>query len=755
MREFLKLLKKDLTQSAGFGVLAFLFIIFGRLVTYTATLSDAIESYKRYPEASLNPIYTAADYMGVGNLFHPAVVIVLGCCFALLTCYYLHGRKTVDFYHSLPLRKTTVFGVKYLSGIIMFALGYAVNFVMMTAVTAAFGVLTSEAVLAGLASLANGIFGFAFIYSVGVLAGLLTATVVTHFVMGTILMFILPCAVILWDSWNSLFYVTYLSEIPLWAYCLSPIVYLAERCTTAVIEDISIFKATAVMAAGFAVFTLINFGVCRLRRSEAAGRAIAFKELDEPLRVVFSLFCGVMGGFMASFMFGFNEIVSFIAGFFVVLVVSSLIIEVIFRFDFTAAIRNKRYLGVSLVLGAVMIGGTVLSVKGYNTYVPGADRIVSAAVSLPFLQNDETCKVKNNEEIQYFNAELLKIYDGEQIYAYADRESYTFDNMEVTDGELLAKLFSACAEEYEDLPLIVRYDDEEEIVSDLPGSAEAEIIGGADEPTAIMISDEEEEEEDIDIYVNIKCTLKSGRTYYRTYKTGFNRVKDILGELFENSEYKKGLWGSFYDMNPEEIKGISVDNSYNFHKPQYLNFGAGEAQKIYEALEKDTARASFEEAVTVSPLCEVYFYNITAKDYLYYMDYFQAAGMYVYPSYENTIAVLSELGVKFYSEEEIIDNIDSIVITDYDTGISEAASAAFTDREEISEIFRCIYPQGLGRLIYTSRADMETEIYTKTDKDTSGYSRYPSYNSVFNSAEEIPDFVKERLAEQEKSELPG
>ncbi|MCC8097651.1 MAG: DUF6449 domain-containing protein, partial [Eubacterium sp.] len=585
MKEFLKLLKKDLAQNAGFGILAFLYIIFVRLITYIAAVSNIIEYCKTNPDAYTTPTMAAVEYMGTGNIFHMLVPSVLGCCFALLTCYYLHGRKTVDFYHSLPLKRTTIFSVKYLSGIVVFVIGYGLNYIFMLAASLAMGVLTPEAVFAGFTALVNGIFGYTFIYSVGVLAGLLTATIVTHIVMGTILMFILPTVVILWNAWFDMFFSTYVSSVPDSAYCLSPLVYFCERSLTSVYESINDTKTILIMAAGTIIFTVIDFFVCKARRSEAAGSALAFKWLNAPLRVIFSIISGVIGGFALSYMFNYVNIISFTLGFLVILVISSLIIEIIFRFDFTAALKNKRCLAVSLVLGIIMIAATCFGAKEYNTYVPKAEKIDSLAVYISDLMTDETYKVKSDAASPYFNEELQKTYEGIQLYEYTSPSDYIFENMKITDGSFAAEVLSACAEEYEDDSFFVRYNEE----------AEEFVVSDSEGPTEIYITSEGLENEKR--FINIKCTLKSGRSYCRAYYIDSEKFCDIVSGLVENQEFKRGLWGCFYDMNPEEIKSIQIDNSCNYNEKQQLSLGEGDAQKICEALNSDLLNITFEGAV--------------------------------------------------------------------------------------------------------------------------------------------------------------
>ncbi|MCD8159443.1 MAG: DUF6449 domain-containing protein [Clostridiales bacterium] len=327
-------------------------------------------------------------------------------------------------------------------------------------------------------------------------------------------------------------------------------------------------------------------------------------------------------------MFNYVNIISFTLGFLVILIISSLIIEIIFRFDFTAALKNKRCLAVSLVLGIIMVTATCFGAKEYNTYVPKAEKIDSLAVYIPKLMMDETYKVKSDTPPQYYDEEFLKQYEGAQLYDYISDSDYIFENMKITDGNFAAEFLSACAEEYEGESLFVRYDgDEEEFAAS--DSAETEVIGGDDGPTEIYITSESSENEKQ--FINIKCTLKSGRSYYRSYYTDLDKFCDIVSGLVENQEFKRGFWGCFYDMNPEEIKSIQIDNSCNYNEKQKLNLGEGDTQKICEALNSDLLNITFEELTTISPICSIIFNTVAISGdvYLYPV---QAVSMYIYPS---------------------------------------------------------------------------------------------------------------------------
>ena len=84
------------------------------------------------------------DEISYGNglmvfLFLMAAVVVGVTAFS-----YLHNKKKVDFYHSIPVRREVLFAVQYGDGILIPAAAYLFGCLLFTAVAAAYGVPVSE-----------------------------------------------------------------------------------------------------------------------------------------------------------------------------------------------------------------------------------------------------------------------------------------------------------------------------------------------------------------------------------------------------------------------------------------------------------------------------------------------------------------------------------------------------------------------------------------------------------------------------------
>ncbi len=725
MKSFIDLLKKELKLNMGFGILATVYIFFARFLTYFAILSEGIERAAEDSLYATPPGLIAKSYLGTGNFFHPAVVITVAGLFGLLFIHYLHVRKTVDFYHGMPFKKTTVFGVKFLCGIILFMLAYFINLAIMLIVTAYTGLLTLSLIGTAVMTFINGVLGFCLIYSVTMLAGLLTATVMTHIVLAGIFTFIIPLVIGLTEAWFERFFVTYYSTWELDKYIkTSPVAYFTSTC-----NKNSPSQLLALLTAS-AVFTAICFIVCKIRKSEAVEISLSFERTVTPLRIFFSVVLGVMGGFVFESMFWHaSGNITFTVGMFIIGLVSSVIIQIIFRLDFTAAFKNKKCLLITTVIFAVMLIASFGSAKSYNTYVLSQDKIASAAISILNIQNVEEYRMPiENDEWATNN---LSDYNGETTYKLAtDTEGLMLDNMNITDSALVNEFLTNITEDYKD--------------------------GTYDKPY------EDASSGDSHTFVSVKVTPKRGRPYYRNYKTDITKHEDVFKKLIASPEYKQGLWPNVYNMDPGEIKCIHVNNNFTFHKDEIFNTDEDLAKRLTEALKKDYDNITPEELLYDDPIAFLLYYNKASdkaddgSGYALPSDSYNSGNVYIYPSFTNSIAVLKELGFKEYTDEEIIANIKHIEISQAKNGFY--TDNDYTDKNEIAEIYPCLSWNMQRKPFKNYLSDY---LYVDVDSND-GWSSSDTGNRTgtmfgiyIENGPETPDFLKAKaneLAEDNETE---
>lgn len=116
----------------------------------------------------------AGEILGFENYALFMVVGAAAMILGLTGFLYLHSKKQIDFYNSLPVKREMLFTVKFLDGFLIILAAYLIN------MFAAFGIFCGNGIAAGdlfkmmFASFAVNMIGFLLIYVVMVIAVLLT-----------------------------------------------------------------------------------------------------------------------------------------------------------------------------------------------------------------------------------------------------------------------------------------------------------------------------------------------------------------------------------------------------------------------------------------------------------------------------------------------------------------------------------------------------------------------------------------------------
>ena len=138
---FFKLMREDLKRKIWAIGLAFLSFFFWMPVNAAMSVSDLQQTYSRwiangttfgegitaesrYAERLLGIVETT---IGMQNVLNVASIAVAAIVMALTGFLYLHSRKQVDFYHSIPVKREMIFTVKYLNGILIVLSMYLLN----------------------------------------------------------------------------------------------------------------------------------------------------------------------------------------------------------------------------------------------------------------------------------------------------------------------------------------------------------------------------------------------------------------------------------------------------------------------------------------------------------------------------------------------------------------------------------------------------------------------------------------------------
>ena len=150
----------------------------------------------------------AGEILGFENYALFMVVGAAAMILGLTGFLYLHSKKQIDFYNSLPVKREMLFTVKFLDGFLIILAAYLIN------MFAAFGIFCGNGIAAGdlfkmmFASFAVNMIGFLLIYVVMVIAVLLTGNLFISILGAGVLYGYLPAVSLLIEGLKSLFFVT-------------------------------------------------------------------------------------------------------------------------------------------------------------------------------------------------------------------------------------------------------------------------------------------------------------------------------------------------------------------------------------------------------------------------------------------------------------------------------------------------------------------------------------------------------------------
>ena len=100
-------------------------LIFGFVLMLAAPLYPVFSTAS---DTSLKPLSLLSDLNGMLYLLSVSVPVVMSAILPFLVFGYLHNRRAVDLYHSLPIKRFHLFTGKFLSGLTVVILPCAIGY---------------------------------------------------------------------------------------------------------------------------------------------------------------------------------------------------------------------------------------------------------------------------------------------------------------------------------------------------------------------------------------------------------------------------------------------------------------------------------------------------------------------------------------------------------------------------------------------------------------------------------------------------
>lgn len=612
---FYKLMKEDAKRRLwviALTLLAFFFLY----PVGTALLTNYASQIYSIPAQRLD--FLTAELtkrLSVVNGTAVTLVIFGAVLWGITGFIYLHSKKKVDTYHSIPVRRELLFCTVYFNGILFMGVCLLLNMLLAVIMGGMNGVDTGVLLRTVSVSFPIHMIYFLLLYSVVTAAMMMTGQIIVSCLGIIVFFFYGTCISMLGQGYYSVWFRTYVaSESSLLVRLMfksSPVtayVWLLEEMeTTGKLPDswMGALAAAIIISA----FSLLLY---KKRPSEAAGKAMAFprsKVIIKTLLVIPAALGGALFFWGMQSTFGW-AVFGLVSG----LLFSHCIIEIIYHFDFRKLFSNKIQLLACGVVSMLILCGFRYDWTGYDSYLPKQEAVKYASVSISSMDDWVSYgRVREDNLLEWSGWE------------YMDASLYAEEHMKLIQSEEVYRIAEAGIKRYESLDWD-RY-----------------------------TTDEEAQKYRYYTNVYVNWNLNNGRTVKRCYYFPLELVLDDISLLYQNQTYKEGVFPILtqsaedtYDVNYQEMDQITE------LKLSSKADAADRKAKLLNAYQEDLKGLSIDTLKQEYPIGTIQFETkkmAEAKARYPKNDsrYYDVSGRCyypVYPSFTNTIALLKEEGIE-------------------------------------------------------------------------------------------------------------
>lgn len=523
-----------------------------------------------------------------------AICGILAIISALAGFSYLHSQKTVDFYHSLPIRREKLFLNQLVVSTMHYLLPALVGMFLLMVVAAFKGVFSIQAFGCGMLLLVVGLFYYLICFAVSSLAMLLTGRIIVGALGTGILYFYSILLYYVLVSYAGMFLNTYSANGDSWInilLCLlCPIGWGRLICNGAAGISGWIFVLLAIPAA-IALLVLCLF-VYKRRDSAAAGNSMAFPKVAIFIEGFLVILGSMASGIFFSIISNNQSTGWLIFGLLLGLVVSYGVVEMLYYLDVKKIVRDKLRLVPVILIILAITGIYKFDLFHYNTYLPKQDQVKNINIELPlsYLYMDPS----NESEIAMGNSD--EMFEAAQILsanALTEKESNQLNHAAVS------YIYS----------------------------------------------------------VNVEYEMNDGQSIYRTYDVNWNDVKWDLAMINDNSQYLDYQYRErTNDM--ETVEAIHLEYLGEDGAVQLFTAKDEERIEFMKTLQQDAQKLNRKIITEEIPVGVIRYEikktrtnsrreQVVAEIEDYY-DYSMESA-YIYPSYKDTLKLLKEMGYELSS----------------------------------------------------------------------------------------------------------
>ncbi len=588
-------------------VAAFVFIIFSSLLFLVVMASidenGIIMQYGKRAEEILSISVSERCGFLLGMNFYRAFISVL---FAILAAYsgfsYLNDRVKVDFYVSMPQKKSSRFLVSWINGIIIYICTYIIGALLCFGMLGAMGYAKYYSCFEIVKGFVNCFILFLGTYHITILAVALTGNI-----------FAAACAFVVLNVYEFLmralvngFKECFLNFTYNRSSSFIPIISPIGQFIKAIIEDQrnnSISFGTCFGSIVVAALILVLAYIAYIKRPmEAASKTLAFKWMHTPLKLLIAIPASAAIGLISMYIGDEgNKDGSFLAVVVIVMIVAAVIIssviEAVFDLDVKAVIEKKSHWLICTIAAVVIFFSFRQDIFGLDRHIPSIDSIESVAID-PYNYNDV---------YQFFGP------NG----SYMNGDEFVEEYMYITDIDPVVDLVRLSMDSYD---------------SKITGNF------GRDYRDYLRYSFFEE--------ATVFFRTKSGKVVCKKIyvPTDDERAIQIENKIFSSKEFKEGYY-SVKNMNLEVTNEELAQGWNTFSNGlDSVELNENESRELLNRYAQDIDEFTHMDYISESPIGEVSF-ALAAKRMGGIYGYTTSMSYNIYPSMTRCMEYVKELGL--------------------------------------------------------------------------------------------------------------
>ncbi|MEY8354847.1 DUF6449 domain-containing protein [Lachnospiraceae bacterium 54-53] len=717
---YFNLLKEDGKRRLWSIALAFLVFFFSFPVRIALVLGDDIKQKMSHQYI----VSGLADSLGFLNGWAAALFIILALIMGVSSYSYLHSRQKVDFYHGIPVNRKHLFWANYFNGIFIPAAVYGINLIITLGVIAVYGISPVEVAGTAFWGFLLFILHYSMMYSVTVLAMILTGNIIVGILGTVVLQFYFVCTVLVLQLYFGQFFHTSYRDgeevFSFWLDKTSPFTLFITnmgKLRTGVPAGEQAIRISAVLAVAV-ILTLLAFLLYKKRGSEAAGRAMAFG-ISMPMIRIPIVILSSLGGSIFFWLLHSSAgwaVFGLLCGMFL----SHCIIEIIYNFDFRKLFSHWKQMVVSAAVAAILFCGFRYDLFGYDRYIPAESSIESMAVSM----NDR------NYWVSY--GVPRKDSMGDYYWEYQDPDDYIFSHMELKDTAPALALIRDAVERNRKLH---------------HGNGVSE--DWEDGKNGYSFS--------------VKYNLKNGKSIYRSYVMSSDGIRPEIVEIFENPDFLQAVY-PVLSQTPENTAWVRVSRGEQTIIASRDRNGTDKAmtEKLLQAYQEDFKNLKVKTMLKENPVASIQFLTKLQAEAETKQNEKQTSWQYsdvtsrgyypIYASFQRTLELLKECQIdvdSWNSLENVTEiSIESDQFTTYKPTY-EAVNSQYltiTDPAEIAQIVsRAVIEEYSGMNPFENTKDESVSFTAVTSSDES-----KSEVRCRILLDQLPESVKEEIEKIKK-----